>query len=151
MSRVIGYMVTCTAYGTWLQGDERGWVKGGEVLEGDARVVAVNRKSLKDDPVRFKRREKEIVRKCILEQAQERGDKVRAVSVFSNHVHVVVEGNHEDIKSMVRKFKAGATAALHRAGFACGKKIWTSGFDKRYCFSNEELDARVKYVLGHNK
>ena len=27
MSDMVGYMLTWTTYGTWLQGDERGWVK----------------------------------------------------------------------------------------------------------------------------
>jgi hypothetical protein len=52
---------------------------------------------------------------------------------------------------VVRKYKAGATVALRRTGFACDKKIWTHGFDKRFCYDNKELDAKVKYVMGHDK
>jgi hypothetical protein len=29
MSKIIGYMVTWTTYGSWLPGDERGYVKDG--------------------------------------------------------------------------------------------------------------------------
>ena len=92
-----------------------------------------------------------IVRNCILGQAQRRGEKIRAIAVFSNHVHVVVDSGHDDIESVVRKYKGGTTAELHKAGFACAKKIWSKGFDKRYCFDNKELNARVEYVLKHNK
>jgi hypothetical protein len=28
-------MITFTTYGTWLQGDERGYVKNGRILPGD--------------------------------------------------------------------------------------------------------------------
>jgi len=33
MARMIGYMLTRTTYGTWLQGDKRGYVKDGEEPE----------------------------------------------------------------------------------------------------------------------
>jgi len=32
MSEIIGYMLTWTTYGTWLQGDARGYVKNGKIL-----------------------------------------------------------------------------------------------------------------------
>ena len=32
MVKTLGYMVTWTTYGTWLQGDEQGYVKKGKVL-----------------------------------------------------------------------------------------------------------------------
>jgi len=32
MGKLIGYMVTWTTYGSWLQGDKRGYVKNGEIL-----------------------------------------------------------------------------------------------------------------------
>ncbi len=151
MKKVIGYMLTWTTYGTWLQGDERGWVKDGEVFDANKKLLTVNRKRLKNGPVRLKHREKAIVRNCILEQAQRRGEKIRAIAVFSNHVHVVVDSGHDDIESVVRKYKAGTTAELHKAGFVCAKKIWSKGFDKRYCFDNKELNARVKYVMEHKR
>ena len=151
MRKVIGYMVTWTTYGTWLQGDDRGWVKDAEVLGANKKLETVSKKKLQNGPVRLKRREKEIVRNCILEQAQRRGENIRAIAVFSNHVHVIVDRCNDEIESVVRKYKAGATAKLHKAGFGCAKKIWTRGFDKRYCCDNKELKTRVKYVVEHNK
>ena len=29
MEKTLGYMITLTTYGTWLQGDKRGYVKNG--------------------------------------------------------------------------------------------------------------------------
>ena len=144
-------MLTWTTYGTWLQGENKGWVKDGKVFGGNKNILLQNQKNLKNEPIRLKRREKEIVRNCILEQAQRRGEKIKALSVFSNHVHVVIAGSYENIELVTRKYKAGATAALHKAGFACNQKIWTTGVDKRYCFDNKELHARVKYVMEHNR
>ena len=31
MAKTLGYMITWTTYGTWLQGDERGYVKDGNI------------------------------------------------------------------------------------------------------------------------
>jgi len=38
MPRTVGYMITWTTYGTWLQGDERGYVKNGKVLRENKRL-----------------------------------------------------------------------------------------------------------------
>jgi len=32
MSKLVGYMVTWTTYGSWLQGDKRGFVKDGKIF-----------------------------------------------------------------------------------------------------------------------
>jgi len=32
VKRIIGYMVTWTTYGTWLQGEKKGYVKNGKIL-----------------------------------------------------------------------------------------------------------------------
>jgi len=41
MSKTLGYMLTWTTYGTWLQGDERGYVKDGQVLRGDKKLICL--------------------------------------------------------------------------------------------------------------
>jgi REP element-mobilizing transposase RayT len=138
-------------YGTWTQGDDRGWVKDAKVLEGNKKLAKLNQEKLKNAPLRLKHKEKEIVRNCILKQAQKKGEKIRALAVFSNHVHVVIESGCDDIGSVARKYKAGATMALRKAGFAYDRKIWSRGFDKRYCFDRKELSARIRYVMEHDK
>jgi len=73
MEKIIGYMVTFTTYGTWLQGDKRGYVKDGKVL-------------CKND-------------------------------------------------------------VLRAGGF--NGRVWTKGFDKRFCFNRSDLTSRIKYVKNH--
>ncbi len=55
----------------------------------------------------------------------------------------------ESIGDVVRHFKQAGISALEELGIT--GRMWTRGYDKRFCFNNKELDARVKYVLGHNK
>ena len=44
MSEIVGYMLTWTTYGTWLQGDARGYVKNGKILSENKGLEKANRK-----------------------------------------------------------------------------------------------------------
>ena len=37
-----------------------------------------------------------------------------------------------------------------RYGLRPGRPIWTDGYDKRFCFDQRTLFARIKYVERHN-
>lgn len=149
MRRTIGYMITFTTYGTWLQGDERGWVKEGIIYEENEGLRSVNESNLKGEAVRLGKREKEIVREAICRKAEAQREEILAISVWSNHVHIVQKYNGRPIEKAVRIYKNTATAALRRAGVE--GRLWTSGFDRRFCFSEKELRARVDYVNRHGK
>ena len=73
MARMIGYMLTWTTYGTWLQGDKRGYVKDGEVLEEDRRLYEANQGRLKVRARRLDKRDKIVVRDSILSEAKRLG------------------------------------------------------------------------------
>jgi len=147
MGRMIGYMITWTTYGTWLQGDERGFVKDGQVLEPSQNLERVNRQCLKKKPVGLSKRQKDIVRDAIVGQAEELGQKIYALAVCSDHVHVVVGCIDERMDKVVGRYKRAATVALRGQGFAGA--VWTRGYDKRYCFDEQALMNRIKYVLRH--
>ena len=82
MGKTLGYMVTWTTYGTWLQGESKGYVKGGKV-EGDAELKKANEGNLKREPVRLTREQREIVRKAILEASKR----------FKGQSSMKIEGN----------------------------------------------------------
>jgi len=147
MRKTLGYMVTFTTYGTWLQGDERGWVKEGIIYEENEELHNVNESNLKGEVVRLKKREKEIVLEAICRKAEARGEKILAISVWSNHVHIVQRYSRRPIEEAVRIYKNTASAASRRNGFE--GKVWTRGFDKRFCFSEKDLRVRVDYVNKH--
>jgi REP element-mobilizing transposase RayT len=149
MRKTLGYMVTFTTYGTWLQGDERGWVKRGTVYEENAELYKVNENHMRGKAVRLKKKEKEIVQEAICRKAEALGEKILAVSVWSNHVHIVLGYSGRPVEEMVRIYKNTTSAALRRSGFE--GKVWTRGFDKRFCFSEKDLKARVDYVNKHEK
>lgn len=46
MARTLGYMITFTTYGIWLQGDERGFVKGGKIYAVNQSLADSNKQNL---------------------------------------------------------------------------------------------------------
>jgi len=51
------------------------------------------------------------------------------------------------IETAVARYKRAATKALRSKGIT--GKVWTKGYDKRFCFDQKALRERVKYVEGH--
>jgi REP element-mobilizing transposase RayT len=148
-AKTIAYMITWTTYGTWLQGDKRGFVKDGKIYPANQSIEDSNRQSLAKDPVKLCPMHQRVVRDAILEAGNRLNQKIYALSVSANHVHIVAEYVPEPIGLVVRHFKGSAQAALRKAGVA--GRIWTRGFDKRYCFDEETLKNRIDYVNMHNR
>jgi len=140
-------MATWTTYGTWLQGSKKGYVKNGTTLKANPELEKSNEESLKHNKIKIPKSLRITVKNAILKEAEEVGQKVYAIAVCSNHVHIVVESIGERCGYSVGRFKKAATKALRKYGF--NDKVWTKGFDKRYCYSEQELEKKIKYVQRH--
>jgi len=108
-------MITWTTYGTWLQGREKGFVKNGEVRGENIAIKKDCEKKLESEPVRFGRHEKGIVSEAILEAAKRFRQKIRAITVCSNHVHIVAEYVDVPISILVGYYKNAGRVA---------KEVW---------------------------
>jgi len=146
---MIGFMATWTTYGTWLQGNKKGYVKNGTILEANVELEKSNKELLKHDQIKIPKGLREIVKNAILKEAEEIGQKVYAIAICSNHVHIVVESIGMRCGYSVGRFKRAATKALRKFGFA--DIVWTKGFDKRYCYHQHELEMKIKYVRKHEE
>jgi len=147
MAKMIGFMVTWTTYGTWLQGDRRGYVKNGITLGANVQLEKSNEELLMHDKIKIPKSLRKTVENAILKEAEQIGQKVYAIAVCSNHVHIVVESTDERCGYSVGRFKRAAIKALREYGFT--NKVWTKGFDKRYCYNQQELETKIKYVQRH--
>ncbi|MCK4914147.1 MAG: transposase [Planctomycetes bacterium] len=147
MDKIIGYMLTWTTYGTWLQGDKRGYVKNGKILPQNNLLLQSNLKEMKYPAAKFNAEHRAVVHQAILDKAKEIRQRIYAVAVCSNHVHIVAEHINESIEKVVSFYKNAARLALRSNGF--NGRIWTKGFDKRFCFNQNELEKKIKYVKGH--
>jgi REP element-mobilizing transposase RayT len=148
MAKMPGYMITWTTYGSWLQGDERGCVKNRNVLGKDEGLRKANVERLRSAMVELSQQEHRLVREAILAKAEQLGQKVLALAVCSNHVHVVAECMSESIEMVVSHYENAARLALRANGFV--GRVWTRGFDKRFCFDQRQLQSRIEYVRAQD-
>ncbi len=149
MPKTLGYMLTWTTYGTWLQGDARGYVKNGKIFPGDKLLQASNVSRLCDSPINLSAAQRLAVRAAILTEADKLGQKILALSVASNHIHLVAGYIPKPIGRVVSHYKNAARFALRITGGT--DRWWSKGYDKRYCFDKCSLQSRIAYVISHSK
>ena len=148
MAKTAGYMVTWTTYGSWLQGDKRRYVRDGRVLDGDEQIYSLCKKLQKWPAVKLTSKEKPVVHQTIITEAERTDQQVEALAVCSNHVHLAVRWSSHPIGRIVSRYKNAAMFALGKLGRS--GRIWTRGYDRRFCFTEEELARYIKYVKKHN-
>jgi REP element-mobilizing transposase RayT len=140
-------MLTWTTYGTWLQGDTRGYVKDGKVFGENARLREANEAAMSQAPFTLAEEEKEVVRDRIREQSRKIGQQVLALSVQSNHVHMAVRTVEQPVAAVVQMYKRATTNRLR--DFGVKGKVWTRGYYVGYCYDEAAMRQRIEYVLGH--
>ena len=145
--KLIGYMITWTTYGSWLQGDKRGYVIDGRILGRNNKLRSTNQRQQKYPTFKLNPQQRQTVEEAILEEAKRINHKVFAIAVRSGHVHIVASVSRESIEQAVHRYKYSAILALRKLGIQ--GKIWSKGFDKRFCFTDKELETKVKYVKSH--
>ena len=140
-------MLTWTTYGSWLQGDKRGFVKGGKILSGNKVLESINKTKQKAKKVRLSKKDIEIIENALLKKTKQLNQKVYALAVCKNHIHLVLENIELAIGNVVIHYKRACKAALAKNGFK--GKAWTGGYDKRYIYEQKSLDKRINYVKRH--
>ncbi len=157
------WFLTWTTYGTWLPGDERGFVSpkfagdtperrnnepGRPYAEGraDLRRIAENR--LAGDPVRLTRDQAEVVRRQFEETARYRGWQLLGGAIMANHVHLAVGvPGDPDPSALLRDFKSYASRALNlRDRRSVKPKWWTEQGSKRKIADWDTLETVLRYV-----
>src|SRR5947209_10753884 len=79
MADPLAYFLTWTCYGTWLPGDERGWVqKPGRFQPPNPRLEASARSLLKEDPCEPNAAQRGLVEKIIAKHCTIRGWHLRS-------------------------------------------------------------------------
>jgi hypothetical protein len=129
MVEIVGYLLTWTAYGSWLPGDRRGYVADGKTLPDHGWILEKNKERQTGATVSLSRREKEIVRSVITAEAERIGHKLEALSVSAKHVHIVVRAHGESVAALVSRYKSLTTRALweHGRQGGYGRRVTTSG------------------------
>ena len=149
MQKVLGYMLTWTAYGSWLQGDRRKYVQDGRIRNPNPSLEIKNKINMNYPKVTLNTAHKEIIAKAIIDESSRLNQKIHAIAVRSNHIHLVTDCKYISAASAVSHYKNAARLAMESNGFV--GRLWTKGFSVRYCFEQDQLNNVIQYVNRHNQ
>ena len=150
MSKPTAYFLTWTTYGTWLSGDDRGWVDrkdaGAHVPYKPANTAlsAAMTKAMGQQAVRFSERQRTMVEESIRESCRVKNWMLHALGVRTNHVHVVVSAGDIEPEKIMTHLKGYASRRLN-AVFGAGR-WWTRHGSTRYVKTASSLLKAVEYV-----
>jgi len=144
----LAFFITWTVYGTFLQGDDRGWWKR-EFGAQCARPLLANwhAKRLTLPVLLLTDEQRQCVNAEIERLSTVRRWRLWSTNARSNHVHVVVTANRYHGAKVRDQMKANATGALRRRWRAFqDRPIWTRGGDWKCINDEDELEQVILYV-----
>ena len=144
----VAFFITWTVYGTFLQGDERGWrrrKKGNQAPQ--PKLATWRRKRLKHAIELLGDAQQSVVAAEIDRLATFRDWHVWTKSARTNHVHVVVTASGYAGGTVRDQLKANCTRALReRWPKFVNRPVWTTGGDWQCINDEEKLEQLVVYV-----
>lgn len=158
------WLLTWTTYGTWLPGDERGFVSpkfesspteprcntpGTDYDTGRPELKERASALLKGPPVFLRAEHARVLRTQFEETAQFRHWTLVAGAIMANHVHLVVgvPGDPEPA-TLLQSFKSYGSRALNRTfGKPLSGTWWTEQGSKRKVGDAQHFASVVNYVL----
>jgi hypothetical protein len=146
LSHTLGILFTFTTYGTWLRGDERGWVDDGSLMAPSPHLEAADRARLKHEPFLLASQDFLRIGQMIGDSLRQRmGLRILALTVQTWHVHLVVASTTHEVSAIAKCAKDAV-----RWGLRPGRPIWTDDYDKRFCYDEPTLANRIVYAERHN-
>ncbi len=162
------WLLTWTTYGTWLPGDERGFigrsrdadgrqewlnVPGTPMRDAAPRLERASRARMKAPPIWLSRRDAMITLRQFQITAGIRGWELIAVAIMRNHVHLVVGVQGDpDPATLLRDFKSYSSRALNAAtARPPNGRWWTQSGSRRVLRGEEHLIAGIRYVLSQHE
>ena len=146
----LAYFLTWVTYGTWLPGDQRGWI---EYRRGwqlpDPMMELESRARMIEDACRLDLEQRQRVEDQIRETCEFRGWILHAVNCRSNHVHVVLTAPLHP-KKVRSQLKSWTTRRLKELAMSRGEDArenwWAERGSQRYINDEAGLEAVILYV-----
>jgi hypothetical protein len=146
MGNTRAILFTMTTYGMWLRGDRRGWVDDGIIYPANPELESADRNRLKYPAYKFPgNRLLEfgvMIGEAIIMRKQAT---ILALHVGTWHTHFVIGATSHGLGDVAKCAKDAV-----RWGLRIGRPIWADGHDKRFCFDEQSVRNRVRYVERHN-
>jgi REP element-mobilizing transposase RayT len=151
MPEPLAYFITVATYGTWLPGDDRGWVLYGHGWQlPDPMLLLESKARMTEDACRLDIEQRNAVHEQIAETCLVRGWELRAVNCRTNHLHVVLSAPC-DPKVVRKQIKAWCTRKLKAMSLARGddpvrENWWAERGSQRSINDEAGLEAAIWYV-----
>ena len=162
------WFLTWTTYGSWLPGDERGFVspkfelddpeqrnyRVGEPFDsGRARLVNLASARRVGSPIQLNQEQAEVARSQFTQTAGHRGWSLLAGAIMYDHVHRLVGlSDDPDPSTLLRDFKSYASRALtQRFGRPQSGTWWTEQGSKRKIEDWENLETILRYIREQHR
>jgi len=152
----LAYFLTWPTYGTWLPGDDRGWVRrhrGHQLPDPPLQLETLAR--MTEDACPLDEDQRRLVEATIADHCRIRSWTLHAVNCRTNHLHVVVTaGLHPD--QVREQFKAWTSRKLKQlerdrtsesvAPSGIRTRWWAERGSSRYLNDDDSLEAAILYV-----
>lgn len=149
----LAYLITWTTYGTWLPGDERGWLKrGSSVIQAPhAKLQEAARSALTEEPVLLTPAQRNVVAAVMVKHCDIRKWVLHTRNVRTNHVHVVVSAAiaGEKVRAQLKAWcsrRLSEQAGLPDKGKNGRCRWFTEKGDVQWIESDEHLANAICYV-----
>jgi len=147
LADLTGYFITWSTYGTWLPGDERGWILHEDGWQKPDPVRELESKArMKEDACLLEEAQRQAVNVQIEETCSHRGWTLHAVNFRTNHVHVVVFAPGAKPDKVTKDLKSWATRRLKEIN-PTRMNWWAERGSMRQLYGEEALLETIEYVL----
>lgn len=168
----LAYLLTWTTYGTWLPGDQRGWIRRKHGFQPPNLPVERRARDAMSEPVcELDRVQRHAVEETIRRHGSLRGWRLHAVNCRSNHIHVVVTAPNVAPNKVIAQLKAWCTRQLkarsasegqsearneiagrsnaggERIAVTVRRNWWTERGSVRLLFDENSVKAAIRYVI----
>lgn len=147
----LAFFLTWVTYGTWLPGDERGWVEHGHGFQLPNSVKEWKAGlRMTEDACYLQPNQRQIVERQIAETCRFRGWTLHIANCRSNHVHAVVSAQNIEPKLIRDQLKAWCTRlSEHEQATQIElprTKWWADRGSIRWIWTEQSLAAVVDYA-----
>lgn len=149
MPAPIAFFITISTYGTWLPGDQRGWVNyhNGWQLPDAARELEAAARMTEGCKI-LTPHQRQLVEQQVHETCEHRQWICHAVNCRTNHMHAVISSGDESPKRVRRDVKAWCTRRLRENSQPHQDAKWWSGRGSiRWVFDEAGLERVVWYTV----
>jgi REP element-mobilizing transposase RayT len=144
----LGFFITWTVYGTWMQGDDRGWRRYRGGIEKPQPLLADwHRERLLYPVILLTAEHRKVVEQEIRQHCGIRSWHAWAVNPRTNHVHVVITANEHKGSQVRDQLKANSTRALRQIDKRfVDRPVWSRGGDWKCINDEDDLNCVVMYA-----